>query len=284
MRVAYFTAGDVGAGHLVRGVAIGRGLVRRGFSGTYRMFGPALPYPAAEHEQTTVPVSEVELRDQMRAPQSELAATLTAFAPDLLVVDMFWAPLRHILPLPNCECWLLVRTCPRVWFVGLPDTPFVAGQYKRIVGIEPFRHPAIRESIDPVVVCNPDECRPPTALRERLGIPAGQPLVAVTHAGRPGEIDQLAKVAGNVAVVRFDLYGPDALFPLAEWLPGADRIFSGAGYNSFWEAQWLGYAKRTQFTALPRKIDDQAWRLQSCGHRPLAANGADTLAAWIAAA
>jgi hypothetical protein len=284
MRVAYFTAGNVGAGHLVRGVAIGRGLARRGFSGTYRMFGPALPYPAAEHEQTTVPISEIELRDQMRAPQSELAATLTAFAPDLLVVDMFWAPLRHILPLPGCECWLLVRTCPRVWFVGLPDTPFAAGQYKRIVGIEPFRHSAIRESIDPVVVCNPDECRPPNALRERLGIPDGQPLVAVTHAGCPGEIEQLAKVAGNVAVVRMDLYGADALFPLAEWLPGADRIFSAAGYNSFWEAQWLGYADRTRFTAMPRKIDDQAWRLQSFGHRPLAANGADTLAAWIAAA
>jgi hypothetical protein len=47
MRIAYVTGGTVGAGHLVRGVAVGRALGRAGIDATYRMFGPALPFPVA---------------------------------------------------------------------------------------------------------------------------------------------------------------------------------------------------------------------------------------------
>jgi hypothetical protein len=282
MRVAYFTAGTVGAGHLVRGIALGRALGRRGFTGDYRAFGPPVPYPSlarAGYEQLAI--SERELRDPLAAGRSEVAATLAAFRPDLLVVDMFWAPLRHILPLRGCECWLLIRACPRAWFTGPPDTRFEARQYRRIVAIEPFRHAALRESVDPVVVCNPEECRPPQALRERLGIPPERRLVVATHAGLPGEGAQVEGAAGEEPAVRFDLFEEHAVFPLAEWLPGADRVLCAAGYNAFWEARWLGYAARTRFTPLPRKIDDQAWRLASCLGYPMLANGADTLAEWI---
>src|SRR5262249_30771145 len=155
MRIAYFTGGNVGAGHLVRGIAIERALRRRGFAGDYRAFGPALPYPAAaETGYTALTVVEEELRDPARARTSEVAAALEASRPDLLVVDMFWAPLRHLLPLPGCESWLLARVCPRGWFVGPPDTRFEPRQFRRVVAIEPFRHPALRESVDPVVVAN----------------------------------------------------------------------------------------------------------------------------------
>jgi len=281
MRVAYFTAGTVGAGHFVRGVAIGRALARRGFAGEYRMFGPPLPFPAAAGTAyQPVPVVEEIVRDPARAPESEPARALAAFAPDLLLVDMFWGPLRHVLPLAGCEAWLLVRTCPRVWFTGPPDTPFEPAQFRRLVAIEPFRHALLRERIDPIVVCNPDECRPRDALRARLGVPPDRPLVVVTHAGVRGELARIEETAGGEAVARFDLFGPDAPFPIAEWLPGADRIHAGAGYNAFWEARWLGYAARTRFTAFARKIDDQAWRLATCRGYAMQANGADTLASW----
>ena len=282
MRVAYFTAGTVGAGHLVRGLAIGRALRRCGFTGTYRIFGPSLPYPSATHDDfVPVPVVAEELRVPARAAGSEIAAALRAFQPELLIVDVFWAPLRHILPLDGCECWLLIRTCPRKWFEGPADMPFEPRQFRRFVAIEPFRHPAIRERIDPIVVCNPDECRPANALREHLGVPADNRLVVVTHAGRPGEVEQLEREARNDSIVRLDLFAEGALFPLAEWLPGADRIYSAVGYNAFWEARWLGYAPRTTFFPVPRQIDDQAWRLNNCLGYPLQQNGADTIAAWI---
>ncbi len=279
MRVAYFTAGTVGAGHLVRGHAIGRALARQGFTGTYRAFGPPVPYPvAATVTSRPVTIDAAELRDPARAAGSELAAALTEFQPDLLLVDMFWAPVRHVLPRLGCEAWLLLRTCPRTWFDGPPDTRFEPRLFRRTIGIEPFRHAVIRESVDPVVVCNPEECRPPGALREHFGIAADRPLTAVMHAGLAGELAQLASAD---AAVRLDLFADGALFPVAEWLPGADRILCAAGYNAFWEARWLGYAERTSFTPLPRKIDDQGWRVTNCSHHPMRANGADTLAASI---
>jgi hypothetical protein len=281
MRIAYFTAGTVGAGHLVRGVAIGRALARRGFTGEYRAFGPPRPYPAAARAgYEPLAIAEDELRDPSRAPESEVAAALAAFRPDLLLVDMFWAPLRHILPLPGCECWLLVRVCPRAWLTGTRETVFAPRQFRRTIAIEPFRHAALREMVDPVVVSNAEECRPPEALRQRLGAPPDRPLVVVMHAGVAGERAQIEAAADGEHVVGFDLFDEDALFPLAEWLPGADRVLCGGGYNAFWEARWLGYADRTRFTAFPRKIDDQAWRLATCRSYPMRANGADTLAAW----
>jgi hypothetical protein len=285
MRVAYFTGGTVGAGHLVRGVAIQRALARQGFGGTYRAFGPSLPYPVASGTgHQALAMDEGELRDPSRARVGEVAAALHAFRPDLLVVDMFWAPLRHILPLPECESWLLVRTCPRFWFVGPRDTPFEPRQFRRVIAIEPFRHAALRESIDPVVVCNPEECRPREALREHLGAPADRPLVVVMHAGRPGERARLEAEARGEHAAALDLYEPRALFPVAEWLSGADRVFCGVGYNAYWEARWLGYAARTRFVPFPRKIDDQAWRLARCGGYAMRGNGADTLAGWLTGA
>jgi len=279
MKVAYFTGGTVGAGHLVRGVAIGRALARRACDVEYRMFGPALPFPAATRDDyQAVALDEATLRDPDRARASELAAALAAFRPDLLVVDMFWAPLRRLLPLAGCEAWLLVRCCPRGWLAGTPGFSFDPRQYARAIAIEPFRHAALREAVDPIVVCNPDECRPTSALRERLGTASDRPLVVATHAGVRGELDGIA----TPDAVRFDLFADDALFPLAEWLPGADVVLAAAGYNSFWEARWLGYASRTRFTSLRRAIDDQAWRVHACGGHVMRTNGADVLAGWIA--
>ncbi len=133
-----------------------------------------------------------------------------------------------------------------------------------------------------MIVSNPDECRPRGALRERLGVAATERLVVVHQAGQPGELDALLATVdpGEGRVVRFgpSAQGFDGPFPLCEWLGDADALVSGAGYNAFWEAAWLGYAARTRFVAFPRAIDDQAWRVATCtGHVPRS-NGADVLA------
>lgn len=277
-RIAFFTAGNVGAGHLVRGVAVARGLARAGFRGAYRIFGPPLPFPVASalgYER--VELVEAELRSAARAPQSALGRALSAFDPDVLVVDLFWAPVHHLLPSLRCEAWLLVRCCPRGWFGGPPDTRWEPARFRRVVGIEPVSHAAVREHIEPIVVCNAADCRPAGALRARLGVPEDRPLVVAMHAGERGELDRLAATGGD-GVVRCDLFAPEALFPLAEWLGDADWILAGAGYNSFWEAVWLGRAQRTAFTPFPRAIDDQGWRLATCRAYRMRENGADVLA------
>lgn len=283
MRIAYVTGGNVGAGHLVRGVAVGRALRRAGLDVTYRMFGPPLPFPvAARLDYQPFPLEQAAYRDPARARAGALGSALAAYAPQLLIVDLYWAVVHHLLPLPDCEAWLLVRSVPKAWFGGPPDTRWDAKRFARIVGIEPLSNAALRERVDPVVVCNPDEVQPPGALRRRLGVPDGASLVVATHAGTAGEIDALARGAGD-AVVRCDLFEDAALFPLAEWLGDADRVIAAAGYNSYWEARWLGWSERTTFTPLSRVIDDQGWRVATCGTYRMQANGADTIAGWVRA-
>jgi len=87
--------------------------------------------------------------------------------------------------------------------------------------------------------------------------------------------------AADGGFVTLDLHAENALFPAAEWLGGADRIFAGGGYNAFWEGRWLGYGERIRHLPFPRSIDDQAGRLLAFGDRVPAANGADVLAASI---
>jgi hypothetical protein len=284
VRVAYFTAGTVGAGHLVRGLAIGRGLTRAGFTGTYRMFGPRLPFPlaAAEERYESVAIqTDPALRQRHLAQSSELAERLRTYQPDLLLVDLFWAPLYWVLPGLGCPAWLLLRLCPPVWLQGPPGMPFDRGMFDRIVGIEPIGLPVLDDVVDPIVIANPGECRPPGALRERLGLTADARLAVVLHAGERGETERLQEAAAGESVTVLDLFQPDAPFPAAEWLTGADRIFAAAGYNAFWEARWLGYAGRTTFLPFPRSIDDQAKRLADFGNYDPKENGADTLARWI---
>ncbi|MFN7134514.1 MAG: hypothetical protein ACK4N5_20715 [Myxococcales bacterium] len=275
MRLAYFTAGSVGAGHAVRGLALGHALRRTGRPFTYRVFAPEGPFRAAEGPWT----ERVQIRrEELQVPSAAdgaLARQLRAFRPDLLLVDMFWAPLRHVLPALACPAWLLVRKCPDRWFTGPPSAPFEPRQFQRIFAIEPFAPPVPHEPLDPVVIVNPDERQPEGSLRAKLGVTSSRRLVVALHAGVAGELDALA--AADADVMRLDLAAPDALFPAAAWLHDADLILAGAGYNSFWEARWLDYAGRCRFTPFARPIDDQAWRLRACADVTPRQNGADAL-------
>jgi len=279
VKIAYFTAGSLGAGHLSRGQAIRRALGRRGFRGQFTSFGPAAPFEAATSnlDYRPVTIDPAEVGDPRRAAGSELHHALAAFAPDLLLVDLFWAPLRHLARI--CEIWLILRRVPQKWIEGPANAPFDPSIYDAIFAIEPLGLTLPRlEQIDPVVVCNPDECRPRSALREWLHADEGE-LAVVAHAGQAGEIEQLVAAAGERKLHRLDLSAQRTLYPMAEWLGGADALFLGGGYNTFWEARWLGYDSRARFLPFPRRIDDQAWRV-GCDLRPRE-NGADTLARRI---
>ncbi len=282
-RVAYFTAGTVGAGDLLQGFSIERALARAGLEVEFRAFSPEPPFPYARYANyTPVPVRMQELQQASLAGASHLAHALLDFGPDILIVGQFWAPLRFILPLPDCEHWLLIRRCPDIWFEGPPEAPFDPTQYERIIAVEPLEYDVFTDRIDPGVICNPDECRPREALRELLNVEESRRLIVVSHAGEPGEIDEIPVRAGpDDLVVYFSLYDDQAPFPLCSWLSGADAVLCGAGYNTFWEARTLGYFDRTRFVPFSRQIDDQAWRVRECSAVRPKTNGADTLARWI---
>jgi hypothetical protein len=286
LRVAFFTAGTLGAGHLVRGLAIGRALERANFRGTYRMFGPPQRLPAAAAAARTdwedLAIVERELLDPALARTSAVRRALEAFAPDVLVVDMFWAPLANVLPIPDCEAWLLLRAMHPKWLVGPPGLPFDPSRYERILAIEPAVPAQIgAESIDPVVLVNPDETKPRGALRDRFAIARDTRLVAVVHAGIAGESASFTpSISEGESLLELDLHATDALFPVAAWLGDCDVLHAAAGYNTFWEAHWLGYAARTTFVPFARRNDDPHRRMQSLGH-VMKANGADAVASMI---
>jgi hypothetical protein len=295
-RIAFFTGGTTGAGHFARGIAIERALARVGIAARYAIFTPRLPFAIARRPGVhAVKVDPAELLDPRRARESELAMALAAYAPDVLIADLFWAPLRLLLPIAGCEAWLLLRRVPPQWFAGPPGHPYERSRFDRVIAIEPgLPGSEVDETIDPIIVTNPDECRPPGSLRNALGLHQGERLNVVQQAGQPGEwLSLLASLTDRPAHVftpaRDDVqerapaedvmvHDGGAFFPLADWLRDADAIVAGAGYNAYWESRWLELDARSTFVPFRRIIDDQNWRLQSCGsHRPRQ-NGADVLA------
>lgn len=285
MNVAYFTAATVGAGHLLRALSIERGLKRAGFEGTYRMIGPnpVLPDRLVPPNWRVVQIRHEEIAVPERAWETEIARELFDFEPDLLLVDIFWAPLLHILPVLNKPAWLIAGSMPSFWLQGPSHHPFDPEQYERIIAVEPFLNLPVTDSVEPIVIVNPDERRPPEAIRKRYGVEPGQKLTVVVQAGLAGEAQELARREGDgdSVLAVLSLHDPEPLFPSAPWLTGADRIVSGAGYNVFWESKWLGHYDRTVFFPFPRTVDDHAWRLSACSGVVMTANGADTLAGWI---
>jgi hypothetical protein len=142
----------------------------------------------------------------------------------------------------------------------------------------------LTDRIDPIVICNRDECFPDDALRQRFGLDRNTPISLIVQAGKPGECEELfrreqSRSAGR-QLIAATIYGPDRIFPIAPYLPAADRIIGGAGYNLYWETRWLGLAERAELHVFRRPLDDQTPRLQSAFY-PMRENGADTLARQI---
>jgi hypothetical protein len=286
-RIAYFTAGSAGAGHLVRGVALGRALARNG-EAAYRIFSPPSPFAArAAPWLETVSIDPAALRDRGRAPATALAQALAAFAPDVLVIDVFWVPLVFV-PLP-CPAWLLLRSVPPAWLVGPREARFDASRYERVLAIEPAPGLEPFEPWSPLVVARPDEVVPRDALCALLDEPASRPLRLVVRAGLPEDRAVLEDAARALDPGRWrtlDLADAGAPFPAARWLGAlgeGDQLVAAPGYNTFWEAQTLGFARYTRWVPIRRTHDDGAMRAALHVSTP-PADGADALARALLAA
>lgn len=287
-RVAFYTSGFIGGGHLALAEAIQRGLTRSGSSLKLKVFYAELgltPPAGLSFELTTLSTLPEELRQAESAQASETARALRDFAPDVLLVDLAFRDLRHLLPLPNCEAWLLLRWIPRKLLYGPFNKTFDPSQYERVIGTEPGLPFEVPFQLEPLVVCNRDECMPEGSLLERLGVPAGKALSLIAHTGKESEVAGLEQLEREAFpqhfVARATLHDEAALFPLAPWLPDADRIVGGAGYGLYWETRWLGLAARSELRPFSRGIDDQTPRMRHGQSYHMRENGADQLAALL---
>lgn len=284
MRVAFFTAGSIGLGHVAKDLAIRRALKRVGFTGEYQSWHPKLAFGVSLPEDLhQVPIDMHQLRHPIHAQETELFQSLVAYQPDVLLIELFWAPLIRVLPHLSSDLWLLLRKAPAAWYVGPSFATFDRGDYDRVFLHEPAPCPIAHEVIDPICLVNPEECQPRGALRRRLGISDETHLTVVMQAGLRGEAAQLRPSARDGYVLTSDAFRAEALFPAAEWIGDADEVYAGAGYGAFWESKWLGWYDRTHFTPFERPIDDQAWRIRACAGVVPKENGADQLARAIVA-
>lgn len=283
LHVAYVTAGSVGVGDLIHGLALRRAAERRGSKMRVSLVAPSLPFPAVQAlpDFHPVAVDAAPLLDPATALDTPLGGILTALQPDVVVVGHFWAPVQHLVAPLGVEAWLLVRKSPAQWLRGHPKMPFPQGRFARILEMEPvgFDVDGI-ERWPPLVVANHDECLSRAEARRHFDIDDDHtPLTLIFQAGEAGESAALpVSTPAGGQMVRVDLRDPAAIFPMALALAGAEHVVTGAGYNAYWEARALGSFARTHFVAFPRRLDDQQWRLDTCGDVDVRINGADLLA------
>ena len=283
MRIAYFTAGTHGAGHLMRGKAILAALERQNVAFEFRIFSPENSWNelAGDH-LCRVELETDLLRDAQRADTSALAQALRAWRPDLLLLDLFWVPLS-LMTLP-CPTWLLLRSVPTAWLVGPREARFDAGRYERIFAIEPAPGLEAFESMGPVVYEKRWKPRTRDELCALVSTDSRRPLRLIVQAGVSTD-DALLQEAADRQGGGFIRVSPAILTPASPWLRtlrDGDQVIAGAGYNLYWESHYFGFHAHMRFVALPRRIDDQAWRVAGT-HAPglFSVNGADRLASQV---
>ena len=318
LRILYLTAGTVGAGHVMRGLALHRALERLGATGTFVLAGPQLDLSLPlsgdtlarsgdtgslsgdtgslsgdtagrlQLEPRTIRVDSTRVADREQALASDAARLAREIRPDLVLVDLFWVPFLHLVRASPAPSWLLLRSCPAKWLRGPPSVPFDARAFARVIWTEPCADGAVEGAsrVEPIVVVSRADERRGPSLRERLGVLGPRPLALVAHGGMAGEIERLdalarARFGHTHEVAHANLRVSGVPFPLAPWLCEADVIIGGAGYNLAWELTWLELHARATLVPFDRSIDDQRTRARVAPHHPMTANGADQLASQI---
>lgn len=293
MRVLYYTGGATGSGHMVLGLSLAAAFRRAGAACDYSMaavgeefaglaggFGvPVAPLPPEGPEA----LAPGRFRD------SALYRAIESARPDVLVVDLYWFPLdAFIRELPCRKVFLSRQVDPAFFRIRLPDRElaFRHSDYDLVLRTEPgFDLPFPSESIEPIVIRNPDEILTREAARADLGLADGQRGCLFAFNGRGGEGQEAWKSFSYLedegwTVVRSSNRS-GGLFPAADWFNAFDLVVCGAGYNAFWEARY--FRKEAFFVPFPRRYESQTRRIALCSDYEMRENGADRLARRILA-
>ena len=294
MRAAFFNTGS-GTGGLMAGASVFNGLKRAGlrpeftavtdceFSDKFTAyFGPDF------RVRTIRPEPEKLFTDDLN---TELYRTLRDINPELIVVYMLWLPVMPILEEFDCPKLLLIRECPERWMhlrTGEHDFIHInTGDYDAALSIEPGFLPDGFSSVPPLVLKNRDELPSKAEAREALEIEEGKKCCIIAQNGRPGEFERiLAEGSGTNDISDYRMiYTTNrnsealSLFPLIDYLPAADFIIAGAGYNLFYECRYLDIPGR--FFSFERNAENPQWRIDNNSSCTFTENGSDVIAGIV---
>ncbi|MDC7225032.1 MAG: hypothetical protein PQJ60_14885 [Spirochaetales bacterium] len=288
MRIVFLTSGK-GSGHVVLALSLFNALNRLSRNFEFILMGD---YEFAHlcdglFSQYSIPMEPSLYLNDPRS--SQLYLMLKELAPDVLVTDGLWFPLKNMVDSFPFRKIIFFRQTTQAWFKltagKYGDLEFDPESFDHCFSIEPgFLPPGFKE-LNPFVIRNGDEIYSREEARKALGISREKKKICLlAHNGFEGEWEKLKKSQRNIAkeyrLIRSSNRRGKGLFPLADYLNGVDLLIGGAGYNLFYEA--LYFKKDFHLFPQERKFEDQNWRLKNNSEYSFDMNGADQLAQIIA--
>ncbi|PKL38560.1 MAG: hypothetical protein CVV44_11810 [Spirochaetae bacterium HGW-Spirochaetae-1] len=291
MNIVFYTSGRTGTGRLIRGLCVATALKRKGIDCTFTIISGS-PF---SHLAGTVGVRHVEipLEDGTRLSRenfhrSALFSTLCSLEPHIILVDLNWFALHHMIrELPGKKIFLSRQVADRFFTLAAKDETlaFNPAQYDRIFAIEPFASAVPMERLNPFILRNHDEIFTREEAMEKLGLNAGDRHCLISHNGEPGEFRQLQKDFSYLKdagyVPAYSTSYDDGIFPIVDYFNAFDLIVCGGGYHAFWEAVY--FEKEFIPIPMPRLHENQHQRIELCKDYHFTENGADELADIIMA-
>ncbi len=279
IRIVYYTGATLGSGRLVFGMSIANALERNNIKCRYTMVHSSpVPGIADDFRHIKIPYeNEIEL-SKKNYRKSVLYKTLKKLKPDVLLINHQWFSVYHMIDeLPCKKIYLADYTYDNHFSIKLPDEEliFKAGQYDRVLGIEPFNSSIPMERINPMIIRNRDEILSRDKAIRRLGLNDDKKIALFNFGYQPEHYDRLWEKYAYLEKDYLLFRLPYDIFPSVDYFNAFDLIVCGGGYNNVWEANYFN--KNAIFEPIPMNFSDQSVRIETSKNFHFDQNGADQL-------
>lgn len=286
MRILYYTTGITGSGNLVLGISIANAFRRRGVEPDFTILSSS-PNFTELGDRMGVQHQEIPLEDETKLSaegygSSALYKAIVSLDPDVLIVTVHWFMLSSFIQALPCRKVFLCRQVDERYFsipIAGEMLAFRQQDYDLALSIEPFQTNQPFRRINPIVLRNRDEILPRKDALKKLGLTEGGNHCLFAFNGKPGEFEGVKKMYSYLENEGYEMaYSTNyqgGLFPAVDYFNAFEMLICGAGYNAFWESVY--FQKEAIFVPMPRRFENQFWRVEECQEYVFERNGADEL-------
>jgi hypothetical protein len=251
MNILYYTSGVTGSGRVVRGIAVGNALKRKGIHTDFRILS-SCPF-ARLADRFDIPHNEIPPEGENRLGrdtyrESALFNAIASLAPDILLIDLLWFPLYFFIDTLSSKTVFLWHEVDERFFSielkGGQRITFQPDMFDHVIAIEPIKKDiGTGEEVNPLILRNRDEIYSREEAIRKLGIKEEKRNCLLAYNGHPGEFEKLKAMYSYLEDEDFQMvYTTNykgGLFPVVDYFNAFDLIICGAGYNSFWETRFF---------------------------------------------